>query len=94
MKFYKLLTALLSTQVPASVTENCEMEPNYGSHEYFRKQHEERLRGKVRLGYHGDTEEESKVDINVVPCARCGSATETSCCCPWTPSRRRWGLIY
>ena len=38
-----------STQVPASVTENCEMEPNYGSHEYFRKQHEERLQGKVRL---------------------------------------------
>ena len=41
------------------------MEPNYGSHEYFRKQHEERLQGKVRLGYHGDTEEESNVDIDV-----------------------------
>ena len=39
----------MPTQVPASVTENCEMEPNYGSHEYFRKQHEERLQGKVRL---------------------------------------------
>ena len=49
MKFHNLLTALLSTQVPAAVTENCEMEPNYGSHEYFRKQHEERLQGKVRL---------------------------------------------
>ena len=57
-----------STQVPASVTENCEMEPNYGSHEYFRKQHEERLQGKVRLGYHSDTEEESNVDIDVVRC--------------------------
>ena len=39
------------------------MEPNYGSHEYFRKQHEERLQGKVRLGYH--TDEESNVDIDV-----------------------------
>ena len=42
------------------------MEPNYGSHEYFRKQHEERLQGKVRLGYH--SKKESNVDIDVVRC--------------------------
>ena len=58
------------------------MEPNYGSHEYFRKQHEERLQGKVRLGYHSDTEEERNVDINVVICTSTIklSGWERECC--------------
>jgi len=37
----------LGIQVPASVSHNCEMEPNFGGHSYFRRQGEASLRDQV-----------------------------------------------